>query len=238
MIRKHILLLVLLLALGATQVLAQDVQAVQPWENGYHPQVLYGNDPALANNIVLQIDDNVYEENIRWVFETLQAQGITATYFPHTLYMMHQDPELWRKLVAAGNEIGYNTRNHEAGFTSEEFAEDFRLFQEEVRQVLGDPNYRIRYAKPPCWQWEENWFTWLESTDLIGVHTNIIGPAPSIPYVQGVISDTTDGGHIMSIISFIDQIEWLEENIIALQTLRDPNGQPYRITSVSGALGD
>lgn len=237
MIRKRMLLLAALfvMALGATQSFAQDIQ---PWANGYHPQVLYGNDPALANNIVLQIDDNVYEGNIRWVFETLRDQGIVATYFPHTRYMLHQDPELWRELVAAGNEIGYNTRNHEAGFTAEGFAEDFRLFQEEVREVLGDPNYQIRYAKPPCWQWEENWFTWLESTDLIGVHTNIIGPAPSIPYVQGVLSDTIDGGHIMSIISFADQIEWLETNLIALQTLRDPNGQPYVITSVSGALGD
>src|SRR5262245_24593757 len=93
------------------------------WDN--NPLVIYGNNPALANNIVLMIDDNVYEYNIRHIFEMLQERGIHAVFFPHTRYMLNQDPQLWRDIVAAGHEIGYFTRNHEHDFTAEEFAADY-----------------------------------------------------------------------------------------------------------------
>lgn len=203
-----------------------------------NPRIIYGTRPELANNIVLQIDDNVYEGNIRWLFDILQERGLKATFFPHTRYMLNQDAQLWRDIVAAGNEIGYFTRNHAHGLTVEEFTQDFALYQEELRGILGDPNYTIKYAKPACWAWEDSWFDWLETTNLTGVKTNILGPAPSLDYMSGVFNDTQDGGHIISIISFTEHIEWFEANLDALMNLQAPDGQPYIMTSLSNALND
>ncbi len=203
-----------------------------------NPHLIYGNRPDLVNNIVLTIDDNVYEANIRRVFNLLQDKGLKASFFPHTRYMKNQDPQLWRDIVAAGHDIGYFTRNHAHGLSLDEFKEDFALYQDELRVILGDPNFSVRYAKPACWAWESPWFAWLEQSGLIGVKTNILGPAPSLDYMSGVFNNVEEGGHIISIISFTEHIDWLEANIDELMTLTRPDGQPYVITSISNALND
>lgn len=222
---------VALLVIVISQASARDYT----WEN--NPLVIYGNNPALANNIVLMIDDNVYEYNIRHIFEMLQERGIHAVFFPHTRYMLNQDPQLWRDIVAAGHEIGYFTRNHEHDFTAEEFAADYALYMEELRGILNDPNYTIRYAKPACWDWEDSWFEWLESTDLRAVRANILGPA-EIEYFNGVFTDTSGGGHLMSVLSFTEHMDWLEANLDALMQLTTPDGQPYRWVNLTEALND
>ncbi|MEQ8675415.1 MAG: polysaccharide deacetylase family protein [Aggregatilineales bacterium] len=207
-----------------------------------HPHIIYGNDPALANNIVMMVDDNVYEGNIRYWFDLFEERGIKATFFPHTAYMLDQDYQLWRDIVAAGHEIGYFTRQHQHGFSAEEFMADFLLFRDELRMILDDPNYEIRYAKPACWYWEHPWFDWLEEANALygvqGVRVNILGPTPSINYMEGVFNNTIAGGTIISLIPFPDQMAWLDANITAIEALIAPNGQPYRITSLTNALND
>ncbi len=207
-----------------------------------HPNIIYGNDPALANNIVMMVDDNVYEANIRYWFELFESKGIKATFFPHTGYMRKQDPQLWRDIVAAGHEIGYFTRYHEHGFTAEEFMEDFLLYRDELRVILDDPNYVIKYAKPACWYWEHPWFDWLEQANALygvqGVRVNILGPTPSMDYMAGVFHDTYDGGTIMSLLPFPDHMDWLDANLESILNLTDANGNPYVITSLTNALND
>lgn len=221
----------LLLCICGGHVSARDYS----WDN--NPLVIYGNNLALANNIVLMIDDNVYEYNIRHIFEILQERGIRAVFFPHTRYMLNQDPQLWRDIVAAGHEIGYFTRNHEHDFTAEEFAADYALYMEELRGILGDPNYTIRYAKPACWDWEDSWFEWLETTNIMAVRANILGPA-ELTYIDSVFTNVDGGGHLMSVLSFTDHMDWLEANIDALMQLRTPDGQPYRWVNLTEALND
>lgn len=201
------------------------------------PNVIYGNRADLSNNIVLTIDDNVYEANIRRILDLLQKKGLKASFFPHTRYMNHQDPQLWKDIVAAGNDIGYFTRNHEGGLSTDELKEDFTLYQEEVRTILGDPNFTIQYTKPVCWGWESPWFDWLNQSGLKGIKTNVIGPA-GLDYLYGVFNNTEKGGHIISIVSFTEQIDWLEANIDNLMTMTQPNGEPYIVTSISNALND
>ncbi|GEM_PF-3564227 len=231
-----ILFVILLLTAPAT--LAQERYDNQ----NRHPYIIYGNDPALQDNIVMMVDDNVYEANIRYWFNLFEANDIKATFFPHTVYMLEQDAQLWRDIVAAGHEIGYFTRRHEHGFTREEFMADFLLFREELRMILDDPTYEIRYAKPACWYWEHPWFEWLEDAHelygVMGVRVNILGPSPSLNYMQGVFNDQIDGGTIMSLIPFPDQMEWLAANLAGIMDLRTPSGEPYSITSLSIALAD
>ena len=207
-----------------------------------HPDIIYGNDPALNNNIVMMVDDNVYEGNIRYWFNLFEEKGIKATFFPHTAYMLKQDFQLWRDIVSAGHEIGYFTRRHEHGLTKDGFMADFLQFRDELRMILDDPNYVIRYAKPACWYWEHPWFDWLEEAhDLYGiqgVRVNILGPTESIQYMQGVFDDKHSGGNIISLLPFPDHMAWLDDNIFAIQALTAPNGQPFVITSLTRALND
>src|SRR5690349_12900297 len=79
---------------------------------GDDPFVLYGNEEAFVNNIVLTVDDCSMEYNVRSIFDTLRNRGLTATFFCNTANMREQDPQLWRDIVAAGNEIAYHTRFH------------------------------------------------------------------------------------------------------------------------------
>ena len=207
-----------------------------------HPYIIYGNHPALANNIVLMVDDNVYEGNIRYWFNLFEENGIKATFFPHTSYMLNQDYQLWRDIVAAGHEIGYFTRNHDHGLTADEFMLDFLQFRDELRMILDDPTYEIKYAKPACWYWEHPWFEWLEEAHQLygiqGVRVNILGPTPSMNYMRGVFNDKIDGGTIVSLIPFPDQMEWLDENLSLIMNLKNSDGKPYIITSLSNALHD
>lgn len=232
------ILLILSICAGVMPAVAQE-----DYDNvNRHPDIIYGNHPALANNIVMMVDDNVYEGNIRYWFNLFEEKGIKATFFPHTGYMVNQDPQLWRDIVAAGHEIGYFTRFHEHGLTAEEFMEDFLMFREELRTILNDPNYFIRYAKPACWYWEHPWFDWLEQAhDLYGiqgVRVNILGPTPSMDYMQGVFNNTESGGTIFSLLPFPEHIVWLDDNIDDILALTAPNGEPYVITSLTNALND
>jgi peptidoglycan/xylan/chitin deacetylase (PgdA/CDA1 family) len=235
---------ILLLSLGISSFAQEsDAEGHEDYDNhNRHPNIIYGNDPALANNIVMMVDDSVYEANIRYWFNLFEENSIKATFFPHTVYMLKQDAQLWRDIVAAGHEIGYFTRRHEHGLTKERFMADFLQFRDELRVILDDPNYTIRYAKPACWYWEHPWFDWLEEAHELygiqGVRVNILGPTPSIDFMQGVFNDTTDGGTIMSLIAFPDQMEWLDENLQSIMDLTTPDGQPYVITSLTNALND
>src|SRR5690349_10785111 len=103
----QLVLVGLLLLSVSISSFAQETESEEEVDYDYHtrhPNIIYGNDPALANNIVMMVDDNVYEANIRYWFELFEANGIKATFFPHTAYMLNQDPQLWRDIVAAGHE--------------------------------------------------------------------------------------------------------------------------------------
>src|SRR5689334_4365723 len=93
------------------------------------PRMTYGNEPELANNILFTIDDCADEALTREMFDLLVEKGITATFFPNTIYMIQQDPQLWRDIVAAGFEIGYHTRQHIDSMSETELDDDFALFQ-------------------------------------------------------------------------------------------------------------
>ncbi len=198
--------------------------------------VISGQEVALRDNILITIDDCINETNVRTMFDLLNERGLHATFFPNTRNMLKHDPQLWRDIVAAGNEIGYHTRSHRSGLTPEALTEDFGLFQDEVRQILGDPNYAIRYVRPPEGLWNADWLSWAMVNGLYTVKWNVVPPV-ELDYLQDVLV-REQGGGILLLHPVESNVTWLQTNIDALLQMHDANGSVYKITTVSTAFND
>jgi peptidoglycan-N-acetylmuramic acid deacetylase len=227
MLRRCIVLL--LFCLFTTTVYAQPVDD--------DPTIIRGNEPQLANNIVLTIDDCSIEENVRIIFNTLRDHGLTATFFPNTHYINQQDPQLWRDIVASGFEIGYHTRNHYAYLTPDELNGDFDLFQEEIRTILGDPNYTIRYVRPPRGVWNDDWMTWARSRGLLTVQWSFTSPEITNDLFIGILHHPNGGGILLMHTSLSD-LDWLNDHLDWMMSLQQDEGSAYRLGSVSSAWND
>ena len=197
---------------------------------------IWGHEPLLRNNILLTIDDCIYETKTRRMFNLIRDEGLTATFFPNTEYMLKHDPKLWREIVAAGFEIGYHTRHHRAHMQVAELNQDFLLFQTEVRAVLGDPTYIIHYVRPPYGKWDSEWMAWAKQNELYTVRWNIVPPV-DMTYIRSILKSAHGGGIILLHAKDRD-IAWLEEYLDDLVALRDGLGQPYRLVSLTDALRD
>ncbi|MEQ8675414.1 MAG: polysaccharide deacetylase family protein [Aggregatilineales bacterium] len=200
--------------------------------------ILYGNEPQFANNIILTIDDASIESNVRIMFEYLRDRGMTATFFPNTHYINHQDSQLWRDIVSAGFEIGYHTRNHNSYLTPEQLSADFTLFQEEIRTTLQNPSYTIRYVRPPNGVWNADWLTWASDNHLMTVRWNITSETEDIGYMNGVLHNRTQGGSILLLHTGSNDVQWLQTNLPYLVEMRDDQQNPYHITSITRAFND
>jgi peptidoglycan/xylan/chitin deacetylase (PgdA/CDA1 family) len=203
------------------------------------PLMIYGNEPELLNNIVLTIDDCANEQLTRQMFDLLVEHNMTATFFPNTVYMTQQDPQLWRDIVDAGFEIGYHTRLHVEGMTEEELAADFALFEDEVRAVLGDETYSINLVRPPYGMWDDSWRAWTEANDLHTVRWNISARARlDMDYVAAIVNNMEQGGRIILLHPRRTDMWWLEAHIEELLALTDEQGQEFGFTTISGAFND
>lgn len=202
------------------------------------PFILEGNEPELANNIAITIDDCSIEENVRWALNILRNRGLTATFFPNTLNIVKQDPQLWRDIVAAGMEIGYHTRFHMSWLTPEELDTDFTLFTQEVRDILGDPDYSIRYIRPPRGAWDENWLSWGESRGLITVRWNVVIPDNTLEAVIIAARNRRIGGSILLMHTGRTDLQWLQDNIDAMIWYTNNDGERFKPSSITDALND
>jgi peptidoglycan/xylan/chitin deacetylase (PgdA/CDA1 family) len=203
------------------------------------PRTIYGNEPELANDILFTIDDCIDEQLTREMFDLLVENGITATFFPNTIYMLEQDPQLWQDIVAAGFELGYHTRQHIDSMSEEELTDDFTLFQQEVREMLNDPDYTITLVRPPYGIWDESWMAWTESNDLHTVRWNIAPRARlTVEYAAAIFNNMDEGGRIVLLHPRQTDMWWLEAHLNELLALTDENGQPFHFTTVSEAFNN
>jgi peptidoglycan/xylan/chitin deacetylase (PgdA/CDA1 family) len=199
--------------------------------------VLDGNEPALQNNLILTIDDCSVEANVRWAYEILKNRGVTATFFPNTININDQDPQLWRDIVAAGNEIGYHTRSHMSGLTAAELDYDFQVFTEEVRAILSDPGYTIRYIRPPRGVWDSKWLLWGAERQLYTVKWNLSSQT-YVAHISQTARDRVHGGSIILMHTGRADLEWLQSVIDNLMQLTTDSGGPLLIRTLSAALAD
>jgi peptidoglycan/xylan/chitin deacetylase (PgdA/CDA1 family) len=203
------------------------------------PPMIYGNESQLANNILLTIDDCADEQLTREMFDLLVEKGITATFFPNTSYMIEQDPQLWRDIVAADFEIGYHTRLHVDSMSEAELDDDFTLFQQEVRETLDEPDYTITLVRPPYGIWDDSWMAWTETHGFHTVRWNVVPRARlRVDYVAAVFNDMDEGGRIVLLHPRQTDMWWLEAHVDELLALTDENGQSFHFTTVSEAFND
>jgi peptidoglycan/xylan/chitin deacetylase (PgdA/CDA1 family) len=199
---------------------------------------IYGNEPQFANNIILTIDDASIEPNTRAMFELLRDQGMTATFFPNTRYIKRQDPQLWRDIVAAGFEIGYHTRNHMSYLTPDELNADFNQFQDEIRTILNNPSYSIRYVRPPNGVWNADWMGWANANHLYTARWNVTSVAEDLNYIEGVFGNRNHGGSILLLHTGDNDVHWLRNNLPVLRGFRYNQQDVYTITGLSRGFND
>lgn len=198
--------------------------------------ILSGSETALRNNILITIDDCAHESEVRRMFGILRDRGVKATFFPNTRYLLQQDPTVWQEIVAAGFEIGYHTRWHQSWLTADELAADFAQFQEEIRTILGNPSYQIRYVRPPNGAWDQTWLDWAAANNLMTVRWNIVPPMDDAMLI-GTLRHPNGGGIFLIHVSYTDA-DWLDAHIDSLISLRDEQDHPYIITTLTEALND
>lgn len=219
-----------------------DVESERQAETVSIPEVIYGNEAELRGKVLITIDDCASEELTRRMFETLNSRGLRATFFPNTTYMVGQDPQLWRDIVAAGFEIGYHTQNHDGNMSVSQLEADFVGFETSVRQVLGDENYQVTVVRPPYGSWDENWNAWVGNN---GLHTVRWGMVPSndagMDYFRAVIDRGVPGtGPIVLLHPREFDAAWLDENIGSMMDLvgGQENADATTFPTVSGAFAD
>jgi peptidoglycan/xylan/chitin deacetylase (PgdA/CDA1 family) len=153
-------------------------------------------------------------------------------------YLTQQDPLLWQEIAAAGFEIGYHTRNHDSYLIPEELIADFNVFQDELRVLLNNPTYTIRYVRPPNGVWDANWKTWANANNLFTVRWNVTSVTNDMTYIEAVLRNHRSGGNIILLHTDSHDVLWLQNNLSRLMGLRDDQQNPYHITTLSRALSD
>jgi peptidoglycan/xylan/chitin deacetylase (PgdA/CDA1 family) len=200
--------------------------------------ILYGNEEAFLNNIVLTVDDCSMEYNVRWIFDILRNRGLTATFFCNTANMLEQDPQLWRDIVAAGNELAYHTRFHMSYLSPQQLDDDFTVFVQEVRTILNDPNYTIHYIRPPRGVWNEDWLSWGAAHNLWTVRWNFTLPETQPEMAYNIILHRQRGGSILLTHAGRDDTQWLNDNVDRMMGWHNANGDLLLLRSISQALSD
>ena len=237
---KMLQLVMLLMMLLGGSILAQDEAEFTPEPDVIVeiPTVIYGNEPQLKNNILFTMDDCYDEILTREMSEFLHERGLTGIFFPLTLAINDDDPQLWQDIVAAGFEIGYHTRFHQEGLTQDQLEADFLAFTEEIRVILDDSEYVVQYVRPPYGIWNNDWLIWAEENDLHTVRWNIVTRFDlTMGYFEGVLRHA-DGGGIVLMHPRPTDIWWLENNIDAVLELRDDTDNLYLMVNLTEAFND
>lgn len=138
-----------------------------------------------GKNLVITVDDSYDFEQTRRMFELLKSYGITATFFPNTIYINPNNPEhvkLWKEIYNSGYEIGYHTTDHSRKKSIDELNTDFASFTQHFRGILGDSNFSIKSVRAPYGYWDKVWFDWVAQNNLFNV--------------RWTMTDTEDGNYL------------------------------------------
>jgi peptidoglycan/xylan/chitin deacetylase (PgdA/CDA1 family) len=121
--------------------------------SGFAPVITRG-DTSKAR-IALTFDDGFYPDAIESVLDVCAREGIQLTFFPKGA-LLERRPDLWRRAVDEGHEIGNHTFDHTplTYFPPDDPATEGKIFdqidrwQETLDAVLGSP-HPARYLRPP-----------------------------------------------------------------------------------------
>jgi peptidoglycan/xylan/chitin deacetylase (PgdA/CDA1 family) len=106
--------------------------------------------------VAITIDDFTYTDVIRyWLIDYVANNpDVKITAFPvgyRVPEIEQQFPGFWRRWLDAGNEIGYHTMQHKHVnlMSPDELRADIDAFNATVGAAIGDPSFRVRWARAP-----------------------------------------------------------------------------------------
>lgn len=181
------------------------------------------------NKVALTIDDFIMSDVVYWwMIDYLDENpDVKLTMFPvgnRVPAIEEQNPGVWRKWLDVGNEIGYHTMNHvnlsEVGY--EFLRADIIEFNRTVGEAVGDPEFRVRYARAPWGAYsgdraifeqaaQEFGITWV-LWSVIPSHANYIGKTYGLDFPDAV----HDGDIALFHVRWQDQY-WMEKFVDELR---------------------
>ena len=102
-----------------------------------------------TNKVAITIDDGAGAELINRTLNYLDEHNVRATFFPMGSWV-DLEPEVWRRAVEEGHELGNHTHSHAflTTISEEKIREELNRWQQSVDEALGYP-YRTLFFRPP-----------------------------------------------------------------------------------------
>lgn len=126
------------------------IVVLEIWGTGYS---VVSNVKTASNRLAITIDDNTDKRTLN----ILQEKNVRVTFFPIG-YAISKNPNLWKRAVAEGHELGNHTWSH-AWITRLESAalkNELSKWQEAVEKAVGY-NYPAIWFRPPYLDGFTNW---------------------------------------------------------------------------------
>ena len=112
----------------------------------------------------------------------------------------------------------------------EQLNADLEKFQTFMRELLGDPTYRVKLVRPPYGAWDGSWTTWAKNNHLATVRWNYATPGEDFDYVRAVVKHPQGGGVILTHPREADAA-WFENNLDGLINLAGESGNKVGLFS-------
>ena len=102
-----------------------------------------------TNKVAITIDDGAGAELISRTLDYLREHDVRATLFPIGSWV-DLEPEVWRRAVEEGHELGNHTYSHTflTTISEDKIRDELNRWQQSVDEALGYP-YRTLFFRPP-----------------------------------------------------------------------------------------
>ncbi|HNW39658.1 MAG TPA: serine hydrolase, partial [Candidatus Omnitrophota bacterium] len=176
--------------------------------------------PELAGRTFITIDDGCNLEPLTAMYNTLKARNLKATIFLNTTYCPIGNPdaeifELLQKMHQEGFDFGYHTVDHlgndwevleaNQGVSRDVLEADFEQYTADMRVILDDPDFTIKFVRPPFGYWFDTWQEWSKENNLINVGWNLDN--------EHIASSLIKHPGVYLIHASLEDAQWLESNI-------------------------
>ena len=136
----------------------------------------------------------------------------------------NESPNIWRRLLDAGHEIGYHSLGHTrlAGATVDELREEIAQFNTLVGEAVGDPAFRVRYARAPFGDLGNDPTNFREAAHELGIIWVLWQsiPIPALSSFRLEESDSIRNGDIALFHDNWQEIDYLEPYMQACRERR------------------